>query len=94
MQEIKAKKDQEVAKRLEKEKKKAEQAAKQANKEDMKDPIDMFRTSEYSQWDANGIPTHDKENKEITKSQTKKLTKLMETQKKKYEKWLAQQQQS
>lgn len=92
MQEIKAKKEQEIARKQEKEKKKAEQAAKQASKEAVKDPIDMFQTPEYTQWDANGIPTHDKDGNEITKSQTKKLTKQMEAQKKKYEKWLAQQQ--
>ncbi|KAK7074086.1 hypothetical protein SK128_001748 [Halocaridina rubra] len=91
MQEIKTKKEQELAKKQEKEKKKVAQAAKQANQEPLQDPINMFRTEEYSQWDANGIPTHDKESKEITKSQTKKLTKLMEAQKKKYEKWLGQQ---
>lgn len=94
MQEIQAKKDQELAKRQEKEKRKAQAAAaaKQTNKEEMADPINMFRTPEYSQWDTNGIPTHDKENKEVTKSQTKKLTKLMDAQKKKYEKFLSQQQ--
>lgn len=93
MQEIKLKKEQEAAKREEKEKKKAEQAAKQAakDKEVPKDPKDMFRTPEYSQWDESGLPTHDKEGKEITKSQSKKLAKLMEAQKKKFEKWQAQQ---
>lgn len=93
MQEIKLKKEQEAAKREEKERKKAEQAAKQAAKEKEvpKDPKDMLRTPEYSQWDENGLPTHDKEGKEITKSQSKKLAKLMEAQKKKFEKWQAQQ---
>lgn len=97
MAEIKSKKEQEEAKRQEKAKKKAEQAAKQQKQESAgppKDPKEMFRTSEYSQWDASGLPTHDAEGKEITKSQSKKLAKQLEAQKKKFEKWQQQQQQS
>lgn len=97
MAEIKSKKEQEEAKRQEKAKKKAEQAAKQQKQESAappKDPKEMFRTSEYSQWDAVGLPTHDAEGKEITKSQSKKLVKQMDAQKKKFEKWQQQQQQS
>merc|ERR1739838_112116 len=86
--EIQAKKNQEEAKRLEKERKKQEAAAKQANKaaEVLKNPAEYFKTDEYTKWDENGIPTHDKEGKEVTKSQVKKLTKLMEAYKKKFEK--------
>lgn len=97
MQEIKTKKEQEEAKRLEKEKKKAEQATKKQQQQQQpcpQNPEEMFRTSEYSQWNDNGLPTHDKEGKELTKSQGKKVAKLMEAQRKKYEKWLQVQQQS
>ena len=95
MAEISAKKEQEEVKRQEKARKKAEQEAKQQQQKQEKavpptEPMEMFRTSEYSQWDASGLPTHDAEGKEITKSQTKKLTKLMEAQRKKFEKWQQQ----
>ncbi len=36
-----------------------------------------------------GVPTHDAEGKELTKSQLKKLTKLWEAQRKKYDDWLS-----
>lgn len=90
--EIQTKKNQEEVKRLEKERKKAEAAAKLAAKqtEVLKDPTEYFKTDEYTKWDENGIPTHDKEGEEVTKSQIKKLTKLMEAYKKKYQKSKAQ----
>ena len=77
----------------ERERKKAEAAQKKAaaQQEPVKDPEQMFRTDEYSAWAENGLPTHDKEGKEISKSQIKKLTKMMEAQRKKYEKWKSQQ---
>lgn len=48
---------------------------------------DMFRTEEYGEWDADGIPVRDKEGNEITKSRAKKLRKEWERQKKLHEKW-------
>ncbi|RXG69111.1 Cysteine--tRNA ligase, cytoplasmic [Armadillidium vulgare] len=89
LKEIEEKKNAEAGKKAEKERKKAEAAAKReaSLKEEVKDPLTMFQTDEYSSWSENGLPTHDKDGKEITKSQLKKLTKLMEAQKKKYEKW-------
>ncbi|KAI9824516.1 MAG: hypothetical protein M1826_007306 [Phylliscum demangeonii] len=51
---------------------------------------DMFRTSDYSEWDADGVPTKDGEGTEITKSQRKKLMALWTRQKKKHETWLAE----
>mmetsp|Transcript_12996 Transcript_12996/g.38680 ORF Transcript_12996/g.38680 Transcript_12996/m.38680 type:complete len:708 (-) Transcript_12996:28-2151(-) len=60
---------------------KAEQAAAAARKEAMKnlDPKDMFKTDEmkklYSQWDAEGVPTHDAEGAALSKSAVKKLKK-------------------
>ena len=50
--------------------------------------LDMFRTSEYSAWNEDGIPTKDKQGEELTKSKIKKLTKDWERQKKLHEAWL------
>ncbi|OZJ02371.1 hypothetical protein BZG36_04436 [Bifiguratus adelaidae] len=38
-------------------------------------PTEMFRTDEYTQWDENGIPTHDMAGEEVAKSRRKKLQK-------------------
>ncbi|KAI9890305.1 MAG: hypothetical protein M1814_004215 [Vezdaea aestivalis] len=46
------------------------------------DEREMFRTAEYSAWDKQGLPTHDREGKELTKSRQKKLCKEWEAQKK------------
>ncbi|ODV88676.1 hypothetical protein CANCADRAFT_57811 [Tortispora caseinolytica NRRL Y-17796] len=43
-------------------------------------PEDMFKTEEFSQWDDKGIPTHNKDGEEISKSQRKKLVKQWEIQ--------------
>ena len=51
--------------------------------------LDMYRTSEYSDWDAEGLPTKDQEGKEVAKSRGKKLKKDWERQKKLHEAWLA-----
>ncbi|KAK4565798.1 cysteinyl-tRNA synthetase [Recurvomyces mirabilis] len=51
------------------------------------DPLSMFRTSEYSAWDAEGLPTHDAEGKEVAKSRSKKLRKDWDRQKKAHESW-------
>ena len=90
MKEIKEKHEQEKAKKQESEKQKAAAAAKKANKlpETVIEPHMLYKTSEYSAWDENNIPTSDKDSKEVTKSQVKKLTKGMEAHKKKYEKWM------
>ncbi|KAK6439426.1 cysteinyl-tRNA synthetase [Oleoguttula sp. CCFEE 5521] len=50
-------------------------------------PLEMFKTDEYSEWDAEGMPTKDKEGKEIAKSAGKKLRKRWEVQKKAHEVW-------
>lgn len=49
---------------------------------------DMFRTDEFSEWDADGLPTKDKEGKEVAKSRRKKLVKEWEKQKVLHEGWL------
>ncbi|EFQ98007.1 cysteinyl-tRNA synthetase [Nannizzia gypsea CBS 118893] len=52
-------------------------------------PAEMFRTEDFSAWDADGIPTKDSEGKDITKSRSKKLRKEWERQKKMHEMWEA-----
>lgn len=52
-------------------------------------PLEMFRTSEYSEWDAEGLPTKDAEGKEVAKSKSKKLRKDWERQRKLHEGWVA-----
>ncbi|KAK3644045.1 cysteinyl-tRNA synthetase [Elasticomyces elasticus] len=52
--------------------------------------LDMFRTSEYSAWDSDGLPTHT-EGVEIVKSRAKKLKKDWDRQKKLHETWLGTQ---
>eukprot|EP00158_Paraphelidium_tribonemae_P009887 Partr_v1_DN28990_c1_g1_i2_m25623 putative Cysteinyl-tRNA synthetase len=78
------KKDEEEAKLKAKKKAADEEKRKQAEKlEKGKIPAkDMFRTSEYSQWDAEGMPTHDAANEELTKSRKKKLAKEYQMQEK------------
>ncbi|KAL1297761.1 hypothetical protein AAFC00_006298 [Neodothiora populina] len=51
-------------------------------------PLDMFRTSEFSAWDDEGLPTKDAEGKDVAKSRSKKLKKDYERQKKLHEAWL------
>lgn len=48
---------------------------------------DMFRNDEYSAWDAEGVPTHEKGGEEVTKSKRKKSQKDWERQKKLHEAW-------
>ncbi|OQO13929.1 hypothetical protein B0A48_00804 [Cryoendolithus antarcticus] len=54
-------------------------------------PLEMFKTDEYSEWDADGMPTKDKDGKEIAKSAGKKLRKRWDVQKKAHEAWLKSQ---
>lgn len=49
---------------------------------------DIFRTEEYAEWDADGIPVRDSEGREITKSRAKKLRKEWERQRKVHEAWV------
>nr|CAG4640688.1 EOG090X02DZ [Eulimnadia texana] len=92
LKEREAKKAAEEAKRLEKERKKAELAAAQALKDAQKriPPSEMFKseTDKYSAFDERGMPTHDAEAKELSKGQLKKLQKLYEAQEKKYNSYL------
>jgi cysteinyl-tRNA synthetase len=47
----------------------------------------MFKTSEYGEWDEDGVPTKDANGEEVTKSKRKKLVKDWERQKKLHEAW-------
>ena len=76
--------------KAEREKLKAEEERKKAEQAKMR-PEDMFKTEEYSQWDADGLPTHDKEGKELAKNQAKKVKKAWDVQKKAHEAWLKRQ---
>jgi len=49
--------------------------------------LEMFRTSEYTAWDGEGLPIKDAEGMEVTKSKGKKLRKDWERQKKLHEAW-------
>ena len=77
-------------KRLEKEKKAREKAVAEAKKEEEKKlcPTVMFVTEgdKYSAFDDKGMPTHDSDGKELTKSALKKLSKVYSTQLKRHSK--------
>ena len=53
--------------------------------------LEMFKTAEYTEWDADGLPTKDAEGKEVAKSKRKKLVKEWEKQKALHEAYLASQ---
>ena len=78
-------------KQIEKEQREQNKKKEETSKADKgkQDHMTMFRTDEYSAWDADGIPTKDKDGEEITKSRRKKLTKDWERQKKLHEAYLA-----
>ncbi|XP_044731400.1 cysteine--tRNA ligase, cytoplasmic [Chrysoperla carnea] len=93
LRERELKKKLEMEKAAEKERKKAEQLAIQQAKEAQRKipPTEMFKheTDKYSKFDANGLPTHDQEGKELSKGLIKKLQKLQTAQEKKYNEYLA-----
>lgn len=53
--------------------------------------LDMFRSAEFSTWDADGLPLKDAEGKDVAKNQMKKQRKEWERQRKAHEAWLAAQ---
>ena len=81
------KEDRERAKQLAKAEREKQAAAK-AEKGRLSH-LDMFRTSEYSAWNEEGIPTKDAEGVDITKSRDKKLRKDQAAQKKLHEAWIS-----
>ncbi|XP_033152253.1 cysteine--tRNA ligase, cytoplasmic [Drosophila mauritiana] len=83
----------EAEKAAEKERKKQAAAEAAAAKEAQRrvNPKEMFlgETEKYSAFDENGLPTHDKEGKEVSKGQIKKLQKLQQQQEQRYKEYLA-----
>jgi len=75
----------------EKAKRDAEAAEKERLEKGKLSHLEMFRTTEFSAWDAEGLPTADAEGKEVAKSRAKKLRKDWERQKKLHEAWAATQ---
>ena len=75
------------------EKEKRDREAKEREEKGRLDPKQMFKLNgvkeEFSEWDADGLPTKDKEGNELAKSKAKKLKKDWERQKKAHETWLA-----
>lgn len=88
MKEIEEKAAIEKKKQQEKERKKREKEAAEASRNAQRKipPSEMFKseTDKYSEFDENGIPTHDATGKELPKSALKKIQKLYDAQKKKY----------
>lgn len=90
-----------LAEKMEHEKKLKEESARleklrlqQEREAKMKIPPNKLfieQTDKYSKFDEKGIPTHDNEGKEITKSALKKLQKLYNDQETKYNKYLQEQ---
>lgn len=85
--ELEQKRVMEENKRLEKERKEKERLEKESAKKI--NPIDMFKVGtyagKYSQYDDKGIPTHSIDGEEVSKGQRKKLEKLWDNQKKKFD---------
>lgn len=94
LKEREAKKQVELEKAAEKERKRAQLEAEKAIKEAQRriNPIEMFlsEVDKYSAFDEKGLPTHDIEGKEVSKGQIKKLQKLQQAQEKKYNEYLAE----
>ncbi|CAK9804730.1 Cysteine--tRNA ligase, cytoplasmic [Anthophora plagiata] len=92
LREKECKRKMELEKALEKEKRKVEAAEAAAAKEAQRKipPAEMFKLEKdkYSQFDSNGLPTHDADGKEISKGQVKKLQKLQQAQEKRYKEYL------
>ena len=74
-------------------KEKREREAREKEDKGRLDPKEMFKLDgvkeEFSEWDAEGMPTKDKEGKDLAKSRVKKLRKDWERQKKAHDSWLA-----
>ncbi|KAH7071153.1 tRNA synthetases class I (C) catalytic domain-containing protein [Paraphoma chrysanthemicola] len=70
--------------KIKREREEAEKKAKLAEQAKI-NPLEMFKTEEYSAWDAEGLPTKDKDGQDVAKGKTKKLKKEWEKQKKLYD---------
>ena len=67
----------------------AEEAAKKAAAAEKAKvrPQDMFKTDEFAEWDANGVPTKLKGGDDVPKSRRKKLEKDWKAQQGAHERW-------
>ncbi|RAH65439.1 cysteine--tRNA ligase [Aspergillus aculeatinus CBS 121060] len=74
------------------EKEKKERLAQEKLEKGKLSHLEMFKTSEFSAWDEEGMPTKDAAGEPLAKSRGKKLRKDWERQKKAHEAWLASQQ--
>jgi len=76
-------------KRLAKQRRLAEEAAKKAAAAEKAKvrPQDMFKTDEFAEWDANGVPTKLKGGDDVPKSRRKKLEKDWKAQQGAHERW-------
>ena len=54
-------------------------------------PRDMFKTEDYSEWDAEGFPIKEKNGEALSKNREKKLRKMWDKQGKLHDAWLAAQ---
>lgn len=94
-EELAAAREEKERRAVEKEMKKEEARVKREGEDRKKEQlgkmshVDMYRTEEWSEWDGDGMPTKDREGKEVTKSRGKVLRKGWEKQKKVHEAWLA-----
>ncbi|KKY24175.1 putative cysteinyl-trna synthetase [Phaeomoniella chlamydospora] len=74
-------------------KEKREKEAREREEKGRLDPKEMFKLEgirdDFSEWDTEGMPTKDKDGKELPKSRVKKLKKDWDRQKKAHETWLA-----
>ncbi|CAB9497860.1 Cysteine--tRNA ligase [Seminavis robusta] len=92
MKEIQEKKAKEAAVKKDKMEKKLVAKDKELKKlqESMVAPDQLFRkTEEYKEWDDRGVPTVNADGSEVSKGQTKKLTKAIDKQKKLYDDLMA-----
>jgi cysteinyl-tRNA synthetase len=73
--------------KVKREREEAEKKAKLAQQAKI-NHVDMFKSDEYSAWDADGLPTKDKEGADVAKGKVKKLRKEWEKQKKLFEEYV------
>ncbi|KAH3680122.1 hypothetical protein WICMUC_000523 [Wickerhamomyces mucosus] len=88
LQKVKEQKEEEKKIKKLEQQKLNEQREKERLKKAKISPDQLFKTSEYSEWDEAGFPIKDKEGVEVTKSARKKLQKLYDQQKKLHEEYL------
>lgn len=86
--EEKEQRDREKAEAKAKREREAEEERRKKAEQAKINPLDLFKTEEYTEWDDEGLPTKDKEGKPLPKNASKKLKKALDLQKKAHEAWL------